>query len=101
MSKLSKFILPVVLYSLVGSWVVVSGGAGVVVKRSQIGEKLMLKEGLSEQQGGTYLKPNGRREVVSCLGLACPPEHWTQGNRLFQKNLGLEMLLHKFSVCDV
>ena len=80
-----------VLYSLLGSCVVVTGGAGVVVvvKRSQIGEKLMVKDGFSEQQAGTYWKPKGRRDGVSCL----PSSHWTQGKRLLKKSLGLKTFM--------
>ena len=70
-----------------------------MVKRFQIGEKLMVNEGDSVQQAGTYWKPNGRRDGLSCLGFSSlPASHCIQGKRLFQKNLGLKMYMSVLSV---
>ena len=54
------------------------------VNRSHKGDKLMMKEWIfNGELGGTYWKLN-MWEGLSCIDLASrPPEHWTQGNRLF------------------
>ena len=76
------------LYSLLGSCVVVAVIVvvdvdlvvvvvvvpGFVLKISQIEEKLILKEGIEEQHGGTYLKPRKRGTETNRDNLNQMPE---------------------------